>query len=199
MATKRAKTLNNDELYHVLTGVAKRSKFPLRDYVVILLGFKGGLRVGEIAGLDWSDVTNAFGIVRQDAFRVPSDIAKKGSEREVPMHPALYAALVALHNATPERYKGASDPVVRPYSDASPRFLANSLQKYIGRLYASLGLESCSSHSGRRSFITAAAQQANLHGCSIRDVQALAGHRDIETTEVYIGASPFRADLVRSL
>jgi integrase len=198
MAVKRAKTLTNDELHTVLAETAKRSKFPLRDYVVILLGFKGGLRVGEIAGLDWSDVTNAFGVVRKDAYRVPSDIAKKGSEREVPMHPALYAALVALHNATDKRFRGASDPVIRAL-DGSGRMSANTLQKYIARLYTSMGLESCSSHSGRRSFITAAAQQANLHGCSLRDVQALAGHRNIETTEVYIGASPFRADLVRSL
>jgi integrase len=198
MATKRAKTLTNDELNTVLAAVAKRSKFPLRDYVVILLGFKGGLRVGEIAGLDWSDVTNAFGVVRQDAFRVPSDIAKKGSEREVPMHPALYAALVALHNATPPEVRAASDPVIRA-GDGSGRMLANSLQKYISRLYAGMGLESCSSHSGRRSFITTAAQKANLHGCSLRDVQRLAGHRDIETTEVYIGASPFTAELVRSI
>ena len=61
-----------------------------------------------------------------------------------------------------------------------------SIVVWFGRAYRALGLQGCSSHSGRRTFITRAARLAHKAGGSIRDVQLLAGHRSIQTTQRYI-------------
>lgn len=199
MATNRAKTLTSQQVGRVLGYIAERSQSPLRDTVIVLLSFKAGLRVGEIAGLRWADVTDAFGDLRSDEIVVPDNIAKKGSGRSIPMHPAIHAALYWLRSKTTrEDWLLPDQPIIRSIDNMGP-IRPNSLQRYIGRLYATLGLQGCSSHSGRRSFLTQAARVANTHGCSLRDVQKLAGHRDIETTELYVEVSDKMRDLVVSL
>ena len=63
---------------------------------------------------------------------------------------------------------------------------ANSIVNWFVALFATLGYEGCSSHSGRRTFITVAARNLHRAGCSLRDVQLLAGHCSIDLTQRYI-------------
>jgi integrase/recombinase XerD len=64
----------------------------------------------------------------------------------------------------------------------SPQAVVNLFQRW----YRHLGFMGCSSHSGRRTFITNAARRISTVGGSLRDVQVLAGHSSIRTTERYI-------------
>ena len=77
MATKHAKTLDDLMFARLMIEVSK-GDHSLRDQVMLLLSYKAGLRAQEIAGLEWTDVTDAEGNVRNDTLFVPGDIAKKG-------------------------------------------------------------------------------------------------------------------------
>jgi integrase len=58
-----------------------------------------------------------------------------------------------------------------------------SIVNWFANAYRAIGLQGCSSHSGRRTFITRAARLVHHAGASLRDVQLMAGHRSIQTTQ----------------
>lgn len=67
-------------------------------------------------------------------------------------------------------------------SKASAQAIVNMFSAW----YVDMGLMGCSSHSGRRTFITNAARQITTVGGSLRDVQMLAGHSSLAVTQRYI-------------
>ncbi|MBN8939500.1 MAG: site-specific integrase [Rhizobiales bacterium] len=182
MLGRQAKTLSPAALARVLTRVRTHT-FPVRDRVMVLLSVRSGLRAGEIAGLTWGMVLDARGGVGQ-GISVRSSIAKKGSGRRVPLHPDLRRALIALKRQALTWDLEPDRPVI--VSARGQAMKPNSIVNWFVTLYQSLDLQGCSSHSGRRTFITNAARQAHRAGASLRDVQLLAGHRSIETTQGYI-------------
>ena len=179
MPGKQAQRITPPMLKRMLRHVAK-SSHPTRDKVIVLLSAKAGLRVCEIANLDWSMVLDARGRVA-DTIAVRDAIAKKGAGRRIPMHPELRKALMKLQR---ESESGDTAAVIR--SGKGGHFLPKSLVNWFIALFADLGFDGCSSHSGRRTFITAAARNVHRSGGSLRDVQLLAGHASMETTERYI-------------
>ena len=177
MPGRQAKLITAHTLRRMM-GHIRQSKEPARDRVMVLLSARAGLRAAEIAGLDWSMVLDARACIG-DTIAIRDGIAKKQSGRKIPMHPDLRAALRTL-----SRTGGTSGPVIRSARGGPMR--ANSIVNWFVALFAELGIEGCSSHSGRRTFITTAVRRAHRAGCSLRDVQLLAGHRSIETTQGYI-------------
>jgi integrase/recombinase XerD len=80
-----------------------------------------------------------------------------------------------------------------PYVICTERSLATSPQAIVNmfhRWYRHLGFVGCSSHSGRRTFITNAARKISTVGGSLKDVQELAGHANLRATQRYIDANP---------
>ncbi len=159
---------------------AGRGRHALRNRVIVLLSFNAGLRACEIAGLDWSMVLTAGGRVGP-LIIIGDEIAKNGRGRRLPLHPELRTYLGQLHS---EQGKPSAGPVVRSQKGGymTPRSVVN----WFRRLYRELDLDGCSSHSGRRTFITRTARLISKAGGSLRDVQILVGHRDLATTQLYI-------------
>lgn len=151
-----------------------------RDRVIILLSFKAGLRACEIAGLSWTMVLTASNRVGQHLY-VAGHIAKNGSARSVPIHPELGKALTALRKSQGRPRDG---PVIA--SERGGHMTPRSIVNWFARAYADAGLQGCSSHSGRRTFITRSARLIAKAGGSLRDIQELVGHRDLSTTQRYI-------------
>ena len=113
------------------------------------------------------------------SIELPGWAAKKGSGRRIPMHPDLAQALKQLMCSV-----DLAGPVV--VSERRNRMSAKTIVNWFARVYGDLGLDGCSSHSGRRTFITQAARVVHKAGGSIRDVQLLAGHKSLSTTQAYI-------------
>lgn len=162
---------------------ARCGSWPARDEVIILLSAYAGLRASEIAGLRWNMVLRPDGRIA-DLICLESSISKYASGRRIPIHPRLGSALRRLRRDLLTAWGQPGEPVVRSFRNGPMR--ANSIVNWFTALYRQVGLEGCSSHSGRRSFVTAAARKAHKAGASLRDVQLLAGHRSIETTQRYI-------------
>lgn len=194
----QAKTVDVEDFQYLSERLSQKSKHALRDRVILAATFKGGLRIAEVAGLRWQDVCTPRGALNQIELDVPNNIAKKGSGRKVPMHPALFEALRIYRENLPIADATGKLPIIR-MTQSSQAYDPNSLQRYVNRLYAACGLMGVTTHSGRRTALTALARRANEFGCSLRDVQKVAGHRHIDTTERYIEASERVYDLVGAL
>ncbi|MCZ8019038.1 site-specific integrase [Novosphingobium sp.] len=190
---KQAKILNRQQIDALLHHVGKRRN-GLRNQVIVLLSVRAGLRAKEIAALKWSMVVGADGEVGE-YIHLTNDASKGQSGRIIPINRQLRTALVELSE------RGRSDPtayVVR--TERSDQTSAQAVVNLFQRWYRELGLIGCSSHSGRRTFITNAARKISTVGGSLRDVQHLAGHSSLQTTQRYIeGDSEARKRVVELL
>jgi integrase/recombinase XerD len=177
MAGRQAKIIRPAQLNALLRHLRNHTD-PIRSRVIVLLSLKAGLRAAEIAKLEWSMVLDATGRI-SSSIEISDRIAKKGSGRRVPMHPVLRIALCDLR-----RSSVGTGPMILSRRGGSMR--PNSIVNWFVVLYRELGFDGCSSHSGRRTFITQAARLTHRAGGSLRDVQLLAGHRSMDTTQGYI-------------
>lgn len=197
MADKHAQVLDIRQQAKVMALVSQ-SCHSLRNQTMILLSYKAGLRACEIGGLRWKDVCNAEGEVREDYLFVPASITKSQKEATLPMHPHLFVLLTQLRASRPDD----EYVIYQLYNIRGGKqqpMAAKAVAKWFERLYQSCELEGCSSHSGRRTFITSLARKANLHDASIRDVQRLARHASLATTERYVELSPNIGRLVAAI
>jgi integrase/recombinase XerD len=184
---KQAKTLSKGQIEAMLAYLST-TRHPARNRLIFLLSVKAGLRAKEIAKLNWLMTNDSRGEIGYDICLL--DSASKGkSGRRIPLNEELREALIAHRKLVMKTF----GPCASRYVISTERKLSTSPQAIVNmfqRWYRHLGFVGCSSHSGRRTFITNAARKISTVGGSLKDVQELAGHANLRTTQRYIDANP---------
>jgi len=178
--TKQARTLNERELQKLLEFVSK-TKNAKRNRAIILLTHLAGMRIGETSALRVCDVVAADGIVRTE-IKLSAAQTKGNNSRVVMLNQRMQAELAAYVQTI--RMRDQKQPLFATQRSAG--FSANSLTQVVNAIYKKAGFEGCSSHSGRRGFITNLADK----GVSTYVIMKLASHKNMSTTQRYIDFRP---------
>jgi integrase/recombinase XerD len=179
---KRAAVLTPDQLAQMLALATPR------DAALLALMASAAARVGETTLLTWGDVDLDTG-----RLVIPGGITKTGHSRGLVIPPQALAYLTRWRQECPSSQAGWIFPGRPVRCPISPR----QGQRIIARLATSCGLQGVSSHSLRRSALTAAHQA----GLPLRAVAQISGHRSLAALEAYIdaGAHQEQAEAARAL
>lgn len=183
MSGRQAKTLNTSQQKTVLSFL-ETTRYPTRNKLIFLLSFKSGLRSKEISEITWSSICDPEGNITSEIV-VYDDQSKGRSGRTIPMSKSIYEVLIVYRNEIENSYKIQMDSKII-VSERGHRMTSQSIVNLFRDWYKELGFHGCSSHSGRRTFITQASRKIGLVGGSLRNVQILAGHTNLGTTQRYI-------------
>lgn len=176
---KQAKILNNKQQSMIMS-YFDTTRYPVRNKIMFLLSFKAGLRAKEISSLTWSMVCDSEGAI-SDSINLPNQASKgKYSGRIIPLHKELKHLLQIFK---PDNVL-LSQRIIKTERDS--KMSAQAIVNFFYCLYKNLNMEGCSSHSGRRTFITNTAKMISQVGGTINDVRQLAGHSSLSTTQRYI-------------
>jgi integrase/recombinase XerD len=164
------KFLTEDEINRLLAAPDVSTEEGIRDRAVLEIMYATGLRVSELVGLKQADVDLLAGLVVCHG--------KGNKERRVPLGKSAihwlqqYAAVKAQYGkqTTPHVFLHRGRPFTRQIAWSMIKGHAEKA-----------GIKNVSPHTLRHSFATHLLQ----HGADSRSVQALLGHSDISTTQIY--------------
>lgn len=187
MKRGHAKDLTANHVIAAVAAAKARKTLSERNTALIYVSVGLGLRAAEIASLNWSYVL-AGDKVGTEA-RLPPEAQKYGRDvATLPLVGSVRDSLQKLYEAeSAKRGVKPTDPVFR--SQKGGRLTAQSVVDHFRKVWAKANAPGRSSHSGRRYFITQVARGMSLAGGSIADVKALARHKHLTTTLIYIAES----------
>jgi integrase/recombinase XerD len=162
--------LTEDEINQLLAAPDITTEEGIRDRALLEVMYAAGLRVSELVSLKQSDVDIQAGLVVCHG--------KGSKERRVPLGKSAiqwiqrYNAIRAGYGkpSLPQLFVNGGKPLTRQFAWAM-----------IKRYAKKAGVKDISPHTLRHSFATHLLQ----HGADSRSVQALLGHSDISTTQIY--------------
>lgn len=170
------KVLSEEEVEGLLRAPDTATPLGLRDRAMIELLYATGLRVSELVGLRLSQLR--LGSDPGGGFLV---VFGKGSkERIVPVGESAEAWLARYHRqARPELERGRTDAVF--LSRLGRGMTRQAFWETLKKHARAAGVREVSPHVLRHSFATHLLE----HGADLRAVQAMLGHADVTTTQIY--------------
>lgn len=172
LSRKLPKVLGVEDVLAIVEVPDDASLRGLRDRAIVHVLYAAGLRVSEVCGLELRDLDLRKGVV--------TPLGKGGKRRVVPLGEP---ALAALDRYLAARAKGAGASTNVVFLSARGRAMTRQAVWKLLKQYAlGAGVAKPSSpHKLRHSFATHLLEG----GADLRSVQALLGHADIATTEIY--------------
>lgn len=152
----------------------------LRDALVLELLYATGVRVGELCGLDVSDVDRERRLVRV--------LGKGGKERSVPYGVPAEAALDAYLRVGRGELRTARSGAALLLGVRGGRLGPRTVRRIVTTRAAAAGVPEISPHGLRHS----AATHLLDGGADLRSVQELLGHASLATTQIYTHVSAER-------
>jgi integrase/recombinase XerD len=164
------KFLTEDEINKLLTAPDVSTEEGIRDRAILEIMYASGLRVSELVGLKQTDVDLMAGLIICHG--------KGSKERRVPLGKSAIHWL-QQYASVKAGYGKQSLPYV--FLHRGKQFTRQLAWSMIKRRAEQVGIKNVSPHTLRHSFATHLLQ----HGADSRSVQALLGHSDISTTQIY--------------
>jgi integrase/recombinase XerD len=176
--TRLPKTLNSSEVETLLGQPDLSTTLGIRDKAMLEVIYAAGLRVSELVGLRLQDVNLERGFVVV--------LGKGSKERAVPLGEVASARLKEyLERARPLLLKGQSSDAVFVSSrrrQLTRQMFWERMKHYVRKAGITRNV---SPHTLRHSFATHLLD----NGADLRAVQAMLGHSDISTTQIYTHVS----------
>ena len=185
MLGKQSKILTDKQI-KMMMNFLSGTRMSTRNQVIFLLSCKGGLRSKEISQVEWNMILDPEGNMG-DTINLIDRVSKGNSGRVIPMNSQLKDKLLQLYEiekVTNKHFDINTSKIIR--TERSQSTSPQSIVNLFSRWYSDMGFIGCSSHSGRRTFITNLSKKISVVGGTLRDVQSLVGHKNLQTTQRYI-------------
>ena len=158
----------------------KDRKSAIRDYMIIHLALKTGLRVSELRGLDVSDIY--FGKDVKKTLIVREEIAKGRRQRKVSLNADISSHLQKYYSFKKKAKQSLADDSPLFISRNNNRISADAIQDLTAKWCRVANLEEKHTpHSFRHTFGTRLYKAT----ANLRLVQTILGHSSIKTTQIY--------------
>lgn len=169
------RVLSFDEITRLLAAPDLSKPRGVRDAAMLHVMYASGLRVSELVGLTLADVDRQRGLV--------SAFGKGGKRRLVPLGEiALRHVDKYLEAVRPHLLRGREGEKTLFLSPSGKKLTRQGFWKIVKRMARVAGITTpISPHKLRHSFATHLLQG----GADLRAVQAMLGHADLGTTEIY--------------